>query len=286
MSRPAALGPHCAPVPSASLALFCALVLLGALAPAGPAGAGRSPSRTAVQTAQNASGAGNRPVLRMVYAEGFAPFSWTSDGKVVGILPDIMDEAGRRMGVRVTHQAVPGSEVLFKVRAMAVDGFLSAPAPDYAAIAKASEKPVLVTTVALFVSGTADPLVQSLRLLKDPDELKDLKLGASQYDIWSRRHFEKFDLKIYPSLSEAVAGLAAGEVQAMAQMPEVVEFHARSQGLTARVLRVPGVFLDEVPFHLFVNKYGGALKLLPSFDRALESMRADGMLLAILTRPR
>lgn len=261
--------------------LLLPLVLLGALLAARPA--------VAQDTAKNATdkaAPSGRPVLRMVYAEGFAPFSWTSGGKVTGILPDIMDEAARRMGVGVTHQAVPGSEVLAKVRSLAADGFLSAPDPDYAAIARSSDKPALVTTVALFVSGTADPLVERLRLLKDLDELKDLRLGCSQYDSWSRRHFGNFRLKIYPSLSEAVAGLAAGEVQVMAQVPEVVEFHAKRQGVASQVLRVPGVFLEEVPFHLFVNKYGGALKLLPAFDGALESMRADGTLLAILTRPR
>lgn len=224
--------------------------------------------------------------LRMVYAEGFAPFSWTSDGKVTGILPDIMDEAARRMRVSVTHQAVAGDQVLAKVKALGADAFLSTPSTDSAAFTRQSAGPVLTTSVGLFVSLSYEPLVQKLRMLKDLDDLKDLKLCASQYDSWSRQKLGSMNLSVQPSLAQAVTSLARGDCQVMAQVPEAVEFHAARLGLTSQVLRVPGVFLEEVGFYLHVNKYGAAAALLPSFDKALAAMRADGTLVAILTRPR
>ena len=224
--------------------------------------------------------------LRMVYAEGFAPFSWTENGRVTGILPDIMDEAARRMGVSVTHQAEAGDQVPAKVKNMGADAFLSTPSKDFASFTRQSAEPVLTSSVGLFVSLSYEPLVEKLRMLKDLDELKGLKLCASQYDAWSRQKLGSMDLTLYPTLAQAVTAMARGDCQVMAQVPEVVEFHTARLGLTGKVLRVPGVFLDEVGFHLQVNKYGAAAALLPAFERALAAMRADGTLVAILTRPR
>ncbi len=224
--------------------------------------------------------------LRMVYAEGFAPFSWTSEGKVTGILPDIMDEAARRMGISVTHQALPGDQVPAKVKGLGADAFLSTPAKDYDAFTRQSAQPVLATSVGLFVSLAAEPLQEKFRMLKDLDELKGYKLCASQYDAWSRQKLGHMDLTLHPSLIQALTAMAQGDCQVMAQVPEAVEFHAARLGLRNQVLRVPGVFLDEVAFFLHVNKHGAAAALLPAFDKALAAMRADGTLVAILTRPR
>ncbi|WP_449242322.1 substrate-binding periplasmic protein [Desulfovibrio sp.] len=224
--------------------------------------------------------------LRMVYAEGFAPFSWTSQGQVAGILPDIMDEAARRMGVTVSHQALPGGEVAAKVKGLGADGFLSVPSPDYDAFSVHSAAPVLTTSIGLFVSLSYEPLIQQLRLAHGLDGLKGLKLCASRYDSWSQARLAGLDLTIYPNLAEALSALARGDAQVMAQVPEVVEFQTARLGLSAQVLRVPGVFLDEIAFHLHLNRHGAAAGLMPAFDKALAEMRADGTLVAILNRPR
>jgi len=246
---------------------LAALLLTLLLLPAGPARA-------------------EKPVLRMVYAEGFAPFSWTSQGRVTGILPDIMDEAARRMGVTVSHQARPGDEVMAAVKGLGADGFLSVPSRDYDAFAARGEKPVLTTSIGLFVSLSYEPLIQRLRLVRDPAELKGLKLCASRYDSWSQARLAGLDLTLYPNLAEALSALARGDAQVMAQVPEVVEFQTARLDLSAQVLRVPGVFLDEISLFLHLNRHGAAAALMPAFDKALADMRADGTLVAILTRPR
>lgn len=48
------------------------------------------------------------PSLNMVYFNDFAPYSWRDEqGKMRGIMVDVMDRVAAELGIRVTHQGYP-----------------------------------------------------------------------------------------------------------------------------------------------------------------------------------
>lgn len=66
--------------------------------------------------------------LNMVYFDDFAPYSWRDEeGKMRGLMVDVMDRVGLELGVQVHHEGYPWLRAQKLVRAGQADGFVTVP---------------------------------------------------------------------------------------------------------------------------------------------------------------
>lgn len=64
--------------------------------------------------------------LKLVYFDDFAPYSWRDEqGRMRGLMIDVMDRVAAQMGLRVRHEGYPWQRAQKLVRMAQADGFVT-----------------------------------------------------------------------------------------------------------------------------------------------------------------
>lgn len=89
----------------------------------------------------------------MVYFDDFAPYSWRDEqGRMRGLMIDVMDRVAAQMGLRVHHEGYPWQRAQKLVRMAQADGFVTIATRERRSYTLIVEEPVTTTVLTILPS--------------------------------------------------------------------------------------------------------------------------------------
>ena len=210
----------------------------------------------------------------------FAPFDILVDGQYQGICRDLFDEVAKELGVEVEYLDLPWSSVLPGLEAGKFD-IVNAPVT---ITAERSARyrftlPMGNATVALLkkagddsINAPADIAGKAAGSQKGSAQLEQLKAYAAGLP-------QPVDVREYVNIDEAMADLAAGRIQAVANSMPLMGYAAVQRPDTFALVMPP---FGALKYFAWVARPGDETKtLVEAINAALLKMHEDGRLDAI-----
>lgn len=219
--------------------------------------------------------------IRIVYFNDFPPYSWAENGRMRGILVDVLQEAlGGRMGLWVKHEGYPWQRAQEMVRNGLADAFTTVVTPQRLEYSKAGKATVVNVTFTLF-TGRSNPRLSELMAAKSLEELKGFRFGAYLGSGWSQKNLTDHDVTWVSGMGNVLRMLTQNRVDAFIDVSRAVEFEIRKLGLQDQIEQSPHVY-DSSEFKLFIGDRSSLGGILPAFDKVMDEMARDGSLERIL----
>lgn len=210
----------------------------------------------------------------------FAPFDMLVDGQYEGICRDLFDEVAKELGVEVEYLDLPWSSVLPGLEAEKFD-IVNAPVTITAERMQrySFTLPMGNATVALAkkagddsISAPEDISGKAVGSQKGSAQLEQLKAFAATLP-------EEVSVREYVNIDEALADLAAGRIQAVANSMPLMGYAAVQRPETFALVMPP---FGEPKYFAWVARPGeDSASLIEAVNAALLKMHEDGRLAAI-----
>ena len=214
--------------------------------------------------------------MRFVYFDDYRPRSWNENGKVRGILVDIVDEAlGKRLGIPLSHCGYPWKRAQQMVKAGLADAFITLPTQERRSYTVVGNEPIIVFTLSL-AARRDHPRIDEMEQITTIGQLKNYRIVDYLGDGWAQRNLKDMNVhwlsdidNIFPFLFNDRADVA------IVSKRTVFEMHR--QGYDAHIKILPH-HLSSVSFFLCVGKHSSFQKRINDIDRVLREMREDGVI--------
>lgn len=213
----------------------------------------------------------------------FAPFDILNNGQYEGIGRELFDEVAKELGVEVEYLDLPWSSILPGLEAGKFD-IVNAPVTITAErVARYSfTLPIGNATVAL-VKKAGDASIAK------PEDIAGKAAGSQkgsaqleQLKAYSATLPSPVDIREYVNIDEALADLAAGRIQAVANSMPLMGYAAVQRPETFELVTPP---FGEPKYFAWVARQGDDSKsLVEAINAALLKMHEDGRLDAINTK--
>jgi polar amino acid transport system substrate-binding protein len=210
----------------------------------------------------------------------FAPFDILVDGKYEGICKDLFDEVAKELGVEAEYLDLPWQSILPGLEAKKFD-IVNAPVTITAERVQrySFTLPMGNATVAMVKKAGDDTITK-------PEDLAG-KAGGSQKGSAQLEQLKAFsaklptpvDIREYVNIDEALADLAAGRIQAVANSMPLMGYAAKQRPDTFTLVMPP--FGDPKYFAWVARKEDDSASLIEAINAALIKMHEDGRLAAI-----
>lgn len=225
------------------------------------------------------------PSLNMVYFNDFAPYSWRDEqGKMRGIMVDVMDRVAAELGIRVTHQGYPWLRAQKLVRSGQADGFVTVPTQERRGYTQVVEEPVAVSTLTLFTQA-GHPQLARLNQARALADLKAFTILDYIGNGWGKENLVGFKVHLTMNVDNVFKMLSAGRGDLMITDPIVANFKLRQLGLTGHIIEVP-LQLGLTPLTLCLAHTSPFHRRAAEFSRVLIRLRQSGELARIEARYR
>lgn len=210
----------------------------------------------------------------------YAPYDMLKDGEYQGICRDMFDEVAKELGVEVEYLDLPWQSILPGLEAGKFD-FVHAPVTITAERMKryAFTLPMGNATVALAKKAGDDSIMKAADIAgkkvgsqKGSAELAELEVLAKSLD-------PQADVRGYVNIDEALADLAAGRIQGVANAVGLMGYAAAQRpGLFELVLPPFG---EPAYFGWVARNDEESASLVAAINEALLKMHKDGRIKAI-----
>lgn len=210
----------------------------------------------------------------------FAPFDILKDGKYEGICADLFTEVGKELGVEVEFLDLPWQSILPGLEAGKFD-FVNAPVTITAERAQrySFTLPIADATVAL-VKKAGDDSIQK------PADIAGKAIGSqkgsaqlAQLKAYSETLPTPVDVREYVNIDEALADLAAGRIQGVANSLPLMGYASVQRPNLFELVLPP---FGEPKYFAWVARPGDETKtLIEAINAALVKMHEDGRFDAI-----
>jgi polar amino acid transport system substrate-binding protein len=210
----------------------------------------------------------------------FAPFDILNDGKYEGICKDLFDEVAKELGVQAEYLDLPWQSILPGLEAKKFD-IVNAPVTITAERVKrySFTLPMGNATVAI-VKKAGDSAIGK------PEDIAG-KTAGSQKGSAQLEQLKAFSAKLstpvtvreYVNLDEALADLAAGRIQAVANSMPLMAYAAKQRPEVFALVMPP--FGEPKYFAWVARKDDDSKTLIEAINTALVKMHSDGRLKVI-----
>lgn len=221
--------------------------------------------------------------MRFVYFENFAPYSWTVDDRMQGILIDIVDAVVQReMGIAVSHEGYPWKRAQKMVAANEADAFITTPTKKRRTYTIISKEPVTLHAMMVFTHKDN----RKVRELKKIDTIAGLQSFTTVNYIgngWAEKELKGIDVYWVPTLDQALFLLANNRYDLYVGSATNVRYNLKRLGYKETIVATP-IVLDSISHNLCVGKQSPYVNILPAFDEAVRKLREAGALQAIIAR--
>lgn len=212
--------------------------------------------------------------MNFVYYDNYRPRSWADNGKMRGMLIDIIDEAvGERLGIPVTHTGYPWKRAQHRVKEGKADAFVTMPTEERRTYTVVGDEPVIVFTLSI-ATRRNHPKLKVLESVTTVEQLKYFKFVDYLGNGWAKRNLKEMDVewlsdvkKIFPFLVDGRADIVVASKRTLYEM----SLH----GYDSQLKVLPNK-LSSVSFHLCVGKHSPYKDRLNDFDRIIREMHEDG----------
>ena len=210
----------------------------------------------------------------------FAPFDILKDGEYEGICHDLFTEVAKELGVEVEFLDLPWQSILPGLEAGKFD-IVNAPVTITAERVQrySFTLPMGNATVALAKKAGDDTIMK-------PEDIAGKAAGSQkgsaqleQLKAFSAKLPQPVDIREYVNIDEALADLAAGRIQAVANSMPLMGYAAVERPETFALITPP--FGDPKYFAWVARKGDDSASLVAAINDALLKMHEDGRLDAI-----
>ncbi len=223
--------------------------------------------------------------LKMVYFDDFAPYSWRDEqGRMRGLMIDVMDRVAAQMGLRVRHEGYPWQRAQKLVRMAQADGFVTIATRERRSYTLVVEEPVTTTVLTIFTQR-AHPRMAEFQRASRLSDFKSLTFLDYFGNGWGKENLVGFTVHHTINVDNVFKMLAAGRGDLMVTDPLVARFKLNQLGLSGQVVEVP-LQLASTPFNLCIGKHSRFNTRITEFNRALQQLRQSGELARIVERYR
>ncbi|MGH1408913.1 MAG: substrate-binding periplasmic protein, partial [Aeromonas sp.] len=148
--------------------------------------------------------------LRLVYFDDFAPYSWRDEqGKMRGLMIDVMERVAAQMGLRVHHEGYPWQRAQKMVRLAQADGFVTIATRERRSYTLVVEEPVTTTVLTIFTQR-AHPRMAEFQRASRLSDFKLLTFLDYFGNGWGKENLAGFTVHHTINVDNVFKMLAAG----------------------------------------------------------------------------
>jgi polar amino acid transport system substrate-binding protein len=212
--------------------------------------------------------------MKFAYYDNYAPRSFMSDGKMKGIIIDIIDEVVvKRMKIPVEHKGYPWQRAQLLVKIGDADAFVTVPTIERKTYTNLSKVPLF--KFELFLATTKDNKnIKELVKLKSINELRGFHLVDYFGNGISQKLLKNHNVTWLPNYQSTMKFLATGKADAVIAS-ELFQHNLKSLHLENKIILLPTP-IYSVAFHLCISKKSKYKWILDKFDKELEQFIAEG----------
>ena len=212
--------------------------------------------------------------MQFVYYDSYRPRSWAENGKMHGMLVDIVDEAiGKRLGIPVSHSGYPWKRAQLKVKEGSADAFVTMPTDERRTYTDIGKEPVITFGLRI-ITQKDHPRMAEMEAITSVKELNSFTVADYLGNAWAKRNLKGENVKWLPEIEKIFPFIVGGRADlVIASKRTVYEMELLGYDKTLTVL--PNN-LSSVSFHICVGKNSPYKDRLNDFDRVIKEMHEDG----------
>ncbi|MCP5269249.1 MAG: transporter substrate-binding domain-containing protein [Zoogloeaceae bacterium] len=226
--------------------------------------------------------------LIISYNEDYAPYSFVEDGRVKGILPDILE--GLLAGfpnLKISREAYPWRRVQQLVQLGDNDAICTFASLDRQTYALFNKIPVVTLRPTLFFSAS-NPERAVIEKITTVEQLKAFRLIDQQGNQWAEQTLSNYPNVLWASGHDNIFRMVLsgrGDIH-VSLSPIVTRWRLKKLGITEGVISRPAPFVAaQVPFHLGIRKgHPRAADILAALDHQLEKPEQQSMIEKTIAR--
>lgn len=220
--------------------------------------------------------------MKITYSDKYPPRSWLEDGKMKGILVDIITEAlEKRLGIALIHEGYPWARAQAMVKKGLADAFITVPTEKRKAYTVVSREPVIRFNLFL-ATQKENPKLDLLKKVKTIDELKPFTLVDYNGNGFAQKRLKGYKVEWVPNIAAVYPFLAAGKADVLI-VSDRGTYDLNRLGYQDRLLVLPQV-LRSLAFHLCIGRQSPFASRLPEIDQVLKQMRDEDLMQKISAR--
>jgi len=224
--------------------------------------------------------------FNVVFYDSFAPLSFLDDDhKIVGILPDVVNEImGRRLEVPVALQGLPWARAQLLVQDGSADAFCTLPTPARRDYAFFTENSVIVEKTQLFYA-IDNPRKAEIEAIRTVDQLKGFRQGDYVGNGFAEATFKGLPIELTPTLDSVFKKIDAGHLDIFVGTDIVAMSVVKKLGLGDRIRSIPVEIGAPTPFCIGIRKsLPHAESMVARANDAIAAATKDGSLAKIIER--
>jgi len=214
--------------------------------------------------------------------EAYPPLCFADNGAVAGIEVDLMNELAKRQGFSLKARALPWARAQEQVRTGEADAFITITTPErreYAVMSPA----VLFSTHLVAATAKNNPRVAELRSIKTlQDTLAFPQVNYVGSSLVARQ-LGGAKVSLLNSTDAIFQFLLLDRADLFLDTDVVLSYNAARLGVLDQIEFLPPAF-EVTEFRLGISKHSPFAAEMPELSRAIETMRDDGTIAAILKK--
>lgn len=212
--------------------------------------------------------------MHFVYYDSYRPRSWDDNGKMRGILVDVIDEAiGKRLGIPVTHDGYPWKRAQLMVREGAADAFVTMPTQERRIYTNIGEEPVIEFALRI-VTRKNHQKAKDMESITSIEQLRDYKVADYLGNGWAKRNLKEVNVQWLPESDKIFPFLIDGRADIIVASKRTI-YEMKRLGYDSQLKVLPNK-LSSVSFHMCVGKGSPYKDRLNDFDHIIREMHEDG----------
>ncbi|WP_019613842.1 substrate-binding periplasmic protein [Psychromonas ossibalaenae] len=224
---------------------------------------------------------GTAKEMRVVFSDGYLPFSWQQDNQIKGILKDLLDEIlVQRMGIKVSYEICPWARCQMMVKEGQRDALFTVSSTKRDRYSMKTELPLFISDFFIY-SGANNknlPLLQRVKNLESLLALENLRyvylLGSGWHDqnLATAHHVTTV---LYPA--KILDLLKFNRADVYIEQAVSMNYQIKRLNLNQGIIQIPAV-MDHTSWHLYIGNKSDYISILPQLDRMLDKMQKEGSL--------
>ncbi len=212
--------------------------------------------------------------MHFVYYDSYRPRSWEDNGKMRGILVDVIDEAiGKRLGIPVTHAGYPWKRAQLMVREGEADAFVTMPTQERRIYTVIGKEPVIEFALRI-VTRKNHQKTKDMESITSIEQLRDYKVADYLGNGWAKRNLKEVNVQWLPKSDKIFPFLIDGRADIVVASNRTI-YEMKLLGYDSQLKVLPNK-LSSVSFHMCVGKDSPYKNRLNDFDHIIREMHKDG----------
>lgn len=230
---------------------------------------------------------GKQAVLRISYPP-FPPFHYLNQkGELEGIFYDIITEAvENRLGIQLSWSPYPWSRCQENVKFGKSDIILTVPTSERAKYTKTHTNPFYVKKLHIF-TYVDHPNLAAIEQIRTIEDIKNNDFSVITYsgNGWHKQNIKTQKIRSYESsnLPNVWKMLAGKRGDLVIEWPTAAQPYLLKHRLSNSIMDTE-ISIANMPFHLLLGKNSPHQDILVGFDAAIDDMKNDGTLSAIIDK--